>query len=215
MLGRCCIFPGYQWMPLFLFAVIILSPQGTKTETKSPETVLIHLWDACSWDAPSVIIKEIIGLWDSRPRLWICWPWRRADWFSLAWALEASPHWWWTSPVCSTKGSVGLCEESFLLLVPFCLTHQVSGPLNCGDRESDCGFYKRWPHWGFMSLWDDPLFPRLVRAVGGLNGDISILAWLIWLLDIGRGVAGTGMAGFDKPPSVSELPQLFCLGSSP
>ena len=54
-----------------------------------------------------------------------------------------------------------------------------------------------------------------MRAGGGLNGDISVLASLVLLLQMSEGVAGTGMAGFDNPPLVSELPQLFSLGSSP
>lgn len=40
--------------------------------------------------------------------------------------------------------------------------------------------------WSFHLLWGH---------VGGLNGDISILASLMWLLDIGGGVVGRGEAG--------------------
>ena len=67
-------------------------------------------------------------------------------------------------------------ESFFLLLVPLRLSHRVGGPLNSGDGDGDCGFYKRGPQRGFASLQDDLVFSPFVRAGGGLNGDISILA---------------------------------------
>lgn len=62
--------------------------------------------------------------------------------------------------------------------MPLFLAHKVGRSLSKldGGGDGDCGSYKRWPHAGFASVWDDLVFSLFVRVLRGLNGDISILA---------------------------------------
>lgn len=171
------------------------------------------------------IIKEILGLWDSRPRMWICWPFRSsrlilsAGWPDTCTDLTGASC-WWTSPACSVYSgpvwSVSSCSWCFFVSCP--QRRQWDGPLSNGDGDGDgdYGSCKKWPCWGFASLQNNLGFSPLVRAVGDLNGDISVLAWLVWLLNIGGGVVETGVAGLLEPLSISELSlfRLFYMGSS-
>lgn len=142
-----------------------------------------------------MITKEITYFWDSRLSKWICWPLRQVNWFSLAGDLDIGG----TSleppadglPLLALSRGLWAFKEGFLLLLmPLFLSHKVGGPLSNGDGngDGDYGSCKRWPHWRFASLQDD-------RAVSDLNGDISILAWLIGMLNIGGDVVVTGVAG--------------------
>lgn len=65
-----------------------------------------------------------------------------------------------------------------MLLVSLFLAHKVGRSLNKvnGGGDGDYDSYKRWPHGGFASVWDDLVFSLFVRVLSGLNGDISILA---------------------------------------
>lgn len=113
-----------------------------------------------------VIIKEITGLWDSRPSIF--WSFWQVDWLSLVGDLEIGG----TAleppaegpPLLALSRVLWTCVEGFfLLLVPLFLAHTVDRPLSKADGGGDGDYisYKKMaslrvcfcPGWSEWSEW--------------------------------------------------------------